>query len=225
MIDVTLAYRDAMNKQLSPIRHHLDFAAIGERFHIIEEKMDSEWPSRSKGDEPRTLYKGGMRHLHPLIYAVTPGEASGRLLKLEILDVKDDQSILSQRRDPRTYPELTYLAKEFERMRFYREWQLGSNSPARLPQNTDLQQDYLLEDASNLALVLNEMMNVPGLKSQLLEHMRDFSPFIEDIHTRLIGGTVQVFFHEKGLKRAIPATRLSDGSLRYLCLLAVLLAS
>ena len=35
------------------------------------------------------------------------------------------------------------------------------------------------------------------------------------------GGTVQVFFTEGEF--AIPATRLSDGSLRYLCLLAILL--
>ena len=34
------------------------------------------------------------------------------------------------------------------------------------------------------------------------------------------GGTVQVFFHEAGC--TIPATRLSDGTLRYLCLLAIL---
>ena len=80
-----------------------------------------------------------------------------------------------------------------------------------------------MEDASNLGLVLNDMMNRPGLKGKLLERMRDFYPFIEDIHTTLIGGTVQVFFHEKGLHQAIPASRLSDGSLRYLCLLAVLL--
>ena len=117
---------------------------------------------------------------------------------------------------------MTYLADGFERMRFYREWNFGRFAQARLPQRVDLQQDYLLEDASNLVSVLNEMMNRPGLKGRLLERMRDFYPFIEDIHTRLIGGTVQIFFHEKGLHQAIPATRLSDGSLQYLCLLAVL---
>ena len=36
------------------------------------------------------------------------------------------------------------------------------------------------------------------------------------------GGTVQVFFHEKGLKTPVPATRLSDGTLRYLSLLLIL---
>ena len=35
----------------------------------------------------------------------------------------------------------------------------------------------------------------------MLEHMRDFYPFIEDIHTTIIGGTVQIFFHEKGLQK------------------------
>src|SRR5205085_8350333 len=34
------------------------------------------------------------------------------------------------------------------------------------------------------------------------------------------GGSVQIFFHEGDY--SIPATRLSDGTLRYLCLLAIL---
>jgi predicted ATPase len=36
------------------------------------------------------------------------------------------------------------------------------------------------------------------------------------------GGTVQIFVHEKGLNQPIPATCLSDGTLRYLCLLTLL---
>jgi predicted ATPase len=41
----------------------------------------------------------------------------------------------------------------------------------------------------------------------------DFEPVVE-------GGTVQVFFSEGDF--SVPATRLSDGALRYLCLLAIL---
>lgn len=33
---------------------------------------------------------------------------------------------------------------------------------------------------------------------------------------------MQLFLHEEGLREPIPATRLSDGTLRYLCLLAIL---
>lgn len=43
---------------------------------------------------------------------------------------------------------------------------------------------------------------------------------IDDFDVQIEGGTVQVFFHEG--RHTIPATRLSDGTLRYLCLLAIL---
>ena len=42
-------------------------------------------------------------------------------------------------------------------------------SLARQTQRTDLQQDRLLEDASNLGVVLNNMMNQPAIKGQLLD--------------------------------------------------------
>lgn len=43
---------------------------------------------------------------------------------------------------------------------------------------------------------------------------------IDDFDVQIEGGTVQVFFHEG--QYIVPATRLSDGTLRYLCLLAIL---
>ncbi len=39
----------------------------------------------------------------------------------------------------------------------------------------------------------------------------------------MYGGTVQIFIREEGLIQPIPATRLSDGTLRYLFLMALLL--
>ena len=223
LIDVTLSHHSAIKKHRCQIRYSLTFAAPDERFHLLEEEIQTLEPKSSEDSESRILYKGGMLHSEPLIYAVNPGGTNGRLLELKLGDVRIDQSILSQRRDPQSYPELTHVALEFERIRFYREWNFGRHASARHPQRTDDEKDFLLEDASNLALVLNNMMNQPGLKGQLLEHMTNFYPFIDDINTTINGGTVQIFFHEKGLQKAIPATRLSDGSLQYLCLLAVLL--
>lgn len=43
---------------------------------------------------------------------------------------------------------------------------------------------------------------------------------IDDFDVKIEGGTIQVFLHEGDI--TIPATRLSDGTLRYLCLLAIL---
>ena len=70
--------------------------------------------------------------------------------------------------------------------------------------------------------MLNDLQNRPAVKSLLLERLKSFYPLVEDFSTTVTGGTVQIFFHEKGLRQTVPATRLSDGSLRYLCLLAVL---
>lgn len=60
-------------------------------------------------------------------------------------------------------------------------------------------------------------------RSALLERLRDADGAIEDLTVSVYGGTVQFFLHYSGLKTPVPATRLSDGTVRYLCLLAILL--
>lgn len=129
-------------------------------------------------------------------------------------------SILAQRKDPDQYPELTYLGNVFARIRIYREWSFGRYTPPRLPQKADLPNDWLEPDASNLGLVLNRLRREPAVKKRLLEALRALYEGIDDYDVQIEGGTVQVFFHEG--RFTVPATRLSDGTLRYLCLLAIL---
>lgn len=200
-----------------PLRYRLSFAETGARFELRDEAVENQRPTNPHDEQPYFYYR--YQEGRPVLNV--QGEARfDRHLRRE--DVRPDQSILSQRRDPDSYPELTYLANRFEQMRFYREYHVGRHTPPRLPQKADLQQDLLLEDASNLGLVLNDLLNQPPVKRQLLERLRGFYPSVEDVFTSVSGGTVQIFFHEKDLRHAVPATRLSDGSLRYLCLLAVL---
>ena len=200
------------------LRYKLSFTSTADRFELKDEAIENERPTNPWDSDPYFYYRfqGGSPVLN--VRGDTP---TSRQLMRE--DVLEDQSILSQRRDPDTYPELTYLANQFERLSFYREWDLGRHTSPRLPQKADLQQDRLLEDASNLGLVLSNLLNRPPVKRRLLQYLQEFYPSIDDVATPVSGGTVQIFFHEKGLRQAIPATRLSDGSLRYLCLLAVLL--
>ena len=112
--------------------------------------------------------------------------------------------------------------KSVQGMRFYRGLDLRRDAPVRLPQKPDLPQDFLMEDASNLSVVLSDMLNQPDVRERILERMRDFYPSFRDVTPTVSGGLVQIFFHERGLRHPVPATRLSDGSLRYLCLLAML---
>ena len=128
--------------------------------------------------------------------------------------------VLAQLRDPDRYPELTYIATQLQRISLYRLWSFGKNTPVRLPQKPDLPNNYLLEDMQNLGLVLNRLMRDYDVKQRLLKALGDLYEGVTDFHVNIEYGSVQVFLQEG--KVAVPATRLSDGTLRYLCLLVIL---
>ena len=202
------------------LRYRLSFTEAASRFDLRDEAVENERP-QTGSETPYFYYRYDERG-HPVINVLTTTEGNRDERRLIREDVRPDQSILSQRRDPDSFPELTYMATQFDNMRFYRELDLKRDAPVRLPQKPDLPQDFLMEDAWNLGVVLSPMLNQLDVKERILERMRDFYPSFREVTATVDGGAVQIFFHEKGLLHPVPATRLSDGSLRYLCLLAML---
>ncbi len=91
----------------------------------------------------------------------------------------------------------------------------------RRAQRPDLPTDFLEEDGRNLSLVLNDLQ-YRGALDVVVEKLRAVYEDVERVNVRVSGGTVQTFIKERGMNNSIPATRLSDGTLRYLCLLAIL---
>ena len=200
----------------SSLRYRLSFVGLGRFFRVAEEAVEITRAPDDDAKEAQSRYRFSGLWAEVL----TKGETSARKLGPDEIDF--NQSILSQLKDMRSYPELGLIADTFSNIRFYREWDVSRSGPARLPRRPDDWQESLMSDGSNLALVLNNLLNRPPVKAQILERMRDFYPSFSDVVVSISGGTVQVFFHERGLQHPIPATRLSDGSMRYLCLLAVL---
>jgi len=208
-IDTTLFYPHSPNQAL---RYQLSFTCSGNRFELVDEVI-----SVDNTQKPLTYY--AYQNGYPILSTlIEPNLRKER--QLQRRDVSIEQSILSQRRGADLYPELTHIATQFNQIRFYREWNLEHYATLRLPQKADLPNDFLLEDASNLGLVINNLQNYPEIKRQLLSLLQEFYEYIEDITTKTEGNTIQVFFHERG--HPVPATRLSDGTLRYLCLLTIL---
>lgn len=70
--------------------------------------------------------------------------------------------------------------------------------------------------------MLNLIRNDLSAKKRLLKELHFFYADVEDYGINISGGSVQIFFQERGLRTSIPATRLSDGTLGYLCLLSIL---
>ena len=157
------------------------------------------------------------QHGQPVVNTKTAGQPR----KLAKDSIEPDRSILVQRRDSEIYPEMAWLAENYEKIRIYREWSFGRNAVFREPQQTDMRNDVLEEDFSNLGLFLNRLKtHHPAAKRAILAGLNDLYEGITDFEVAMQERTVQVFFAEGDF--VIPSTRLSDGTLRYLCLLAIL---
>lgn len=195
-----------------PLRHVLAFRADEQGFWLKDEKIENEQPYTNE-KEPYFYYR--FQQGHPVV-----NTTAGTQRKLARESINLDLSILAQRRDPDNYPELSYLADSYDNVRIYRDWAFGRSTVFREPQKADMRNDRLEEDFSNLGLFLNRLRRTPKAKKAILEGLHDLYEEVSDFDVSVEGGTVQVFFTEGDF--TIPATRLSDGTLRYLCLLAIL---
>ncbi|MCY2927341.1 MAG: AAA family ATPase [Planctomycetota bacterium] len=195
-----------------PLRHGIEFTEESARFALVDEWIEN---SVSDPGHERAYFFYRFQDGHPVLAVKDGGQR-----KLQRQDVAIDESILSQRQDPDQYPELAHLAQAYKAFRLYREWSFGRTSVFRAPQSADMPGDRLEEDFSNLGLFLNRLRSVPRVKKALVEHLCDLYAGLEDFEIGVKGGTVEVFLTEGNFN--VPASRLSDGTLRYLCLLAIL---
>ena len=132
-----------------------------------------------------------------------------------------DQSILAQLRSQFDYPQMTLLASIYNAIQIYGTWHFGRDALLRRSQPAENQGYRLKEDYTNLGMVLNQMGTSPEAKRSIIEGLQELYEGFTSYEAVVNSGSVQIYFTE-GKRRSIPATRLSDGTLRYLCLLAIL---
>src|SRR5258706_3894072 len=195
-------------KGRQPLRHRLSFRGDEKGFRLQDERIENE-ARKSLGD---FYYRLRLKLGQPV--------AKSLGVRRKLKGVNTELSILAQRRDPERYPEIAHLAEVYEKIRIYREWAFGQNTVFREPQRADMRNDRLEEDFSNLGLFLSRLRKTPKARTAIMEGLRDLYEGVTDFDLIVEGGSVQVFFSEGDF--SIPATRLSDGTLRYLCLLAIL---
>jgi predicted ATPase len=209
-----------------PLRYRLSFTEVHNRLEVVDEAIENERKQNPSDPDVYFFYRFQLGRpilnirTMPTAEVIDQSRRAQRSLRRE--DLLPDQSVLAQRKDPDQYPEFTYLGNKFAAIQLYREWNLGRYAVARVPQPADLPGDVLFENARNLGLVLNNLLNRPTVKRLLLEKLQRFYAEVDDLVTGVQGGMVQLFLHEKNLSDPIPATRISDGTLRYLCLLTIL---
>lgn len=202
----------------SPLTYRLSFTAKGSQFTLVDEAIENADPS-SDEDLPSFYYRyqGGQPILN-----VRTEEGVWQEKTVDPEYMNSEPSVLRNYIEPLYYPQITYLGEMFPKILIYPQWSFSRHSPPRQPVSTDSLASMLLDDASNLALVMSNLLNKPTIRREILEKIRTFDPDIEDIVTNVNGRSMQIYTHEKGLNHPISAMHFGDGLLQYLCLLAVL---
>lgn len=194
------------------VKHTLEISDFFQMSIVNRERIETEVPRsevlyRYSSSDPDT----------PLLKPY--GKLDEQRLNRE--DLNQQESILSQLKDPFEFMELINLSTLYGRIRLYREWEFGRKAIIRQPMRSDVRPSPLDEDFSNLGMFLNRLRRYPRTKATMFEKLHDIYDGITDYELFFEGGTVGLYFTEGDF--LIPASRLSDGSLRYLCLLAILL--
>jgi predicted ATPase len=204
------------------LKYSLEFSAVSGRFYLEDECIDGTtvFPNPETAlaaIQERSESDGMVGTDGRVLTFYRLKDAAQRRVGPQEENFDLDRSILSQLRGG-VYPEITFLAREFFGIRLYRDWVFGRNARPRLAQRADAAADFLEPDSSNLGLILGGFD--PSTKRRVVAGMRPLYAGIESVETKIYGGQVRVVLVEGD--REIPATRLSDGTLRYLSLLAVL---
>jgi predicted ATPase len=200
-----------------PLGYKLAFRASNYQLEIVDERIQTDI------SPPASIWQPSRQEL---FFAYENGRpvlsVRGKKQMLRPEEINPQKSVLSQRKDPEQYPELTELGKLFASFRFYRDWEFGIGARAREASPADAPIDFLEENVRNLALMLNRLTDRPDTEADLLKYLETFYADAESLKTTVEAGRVVIRLQEKG-KFSVSAARLSDGTLRWMALLTILL--
>ncbi len=139
-----------------------------------------------------------------------------------VSDIPSSQSVFELYKNPADPTPTTHMGRELGKIRIYREFRTIGDSQTRRGTSTSSSTDSLDDRGDNLAVVLMEMQ-FKGLHHPVRAYLRRFCDRFEDVKVRLDGSIAKTYIEESGLLEPLVSWRLSDGTLKFLCLLAVLL--
>jgi len=130
-------------------------------------------------------------------------------------------SLFDQVGSLRTSPEVLQLREFIRRWRFYDHFRSDADAPVRQPQ-LGTRTPVLHHDGRDLAAALQTIREI-GDPEALQNAISDAFPGARLNIAQLQGGRFAIEFYQEGLLRPLSAAELSDGTLRYLLLVAALL--
>lgn len=135
---------------------------------------------------------------------------------------KNEELILRQLSDPISYSLLVTLKKAIEKIVIYDYFDTTANSLIRRPSAYNVEKK-LLTNGENLVQILQRMKNHHSLEYEKIEkELTRINPMFKDISFDIVGSKSLLVLREKNLARSVSVDHISDGTLRFLLLLAIL---
>jgi predicted ATPase len=129
-------------------------------------------------------------------------------------------SMLTQLADPKGGSELLQLRELLRSWRFYDHFRTDADAPARMPQ-VGTHTPVLSNDGHDLAAAIQTILEI-GDPEALSEAVEDAFPGAS-LDVSVNEGRFELSMQQHGLLRAMRTAELSDGTLRYLLMIAALL--
>ena len=137
------------------------------------------------------------------------------------VQMQHSDSIFTELADPQRTPEVIRLRDSIRAWRFYDHFRSDNDAPARKSQ-LGTQTPILHHDGRDLASAIQTIFEI-GDREGFDNAISDAFPGAHVVIAYESNGSLSIQFHQHGLLRPLSASELSDGTLRYLLLVAALL--
>jgi predicted ATPase len=192
------------------------FKTPGLQNYYIQEHIETKKPHLDKG----FIYldfKNGIGRLHETL------KEEGRTKLVSYSDYNPQELVLSEVSDTDRYYALTTIRKAIRDILVYDYFDTTFKSPIR--KATIATSDKRLNsDGTNLPQILNTIkINHKSAYRKIVEILEEVNAGFSGFDFNLIGGSnIELMLEEKSLGSSVHVSNISDGTLRYLCLLAIL---
>ncbi|MCB8823310.1 AAA family ATPase [Microvirga rosea] len=177
-----------------------------------EIKLEAVWTGEVLGRTNMFAERRG-----PTVRIRTDSGAWGQVLP----DLASSDSMMTHGADPHDAIELLLLRERMRGWRFYDHLRTDRDAPARRPQ-VGTYTPVLAGDGADVAAALRTITEIGDARG-LTDAVEDAFPGAQ-LEIRVADGYFELEMYQHGLLRPLKAAELSDGTLRYLLLVAALLS-
>lgn len=136
-------------------------------------------------------------------------------------DFDPQELVIKEVSDTDRYNAITTVKKAIRDIFVYDYFDTTPRSNIRKPM-LPTSEKRLLPDGTNLPQILNTIkINHKANYKKIADMLNEVNPNFSGFDFNFIGGNIELMLEEKGLNSSVHVSNISDGTLRYLCLLSI----